>query len=139
MAAYAALEVARPIRFILEAKAMKRLWLSAALGALAMGFAAAPASAAPTSGLRAGEAISSQSSPVEQARHRCYSRRGVLHCPRHGYRRYYQYYGSPYDDGYYGPYSGYNSYYGPGFGLYFGGGHHGGGHHGGGHHGGGHH
>jgi len=82
-------------------------------------------------GMKAGEAAGSHSALIEQVRHRCHWYRGELYCPRHGYRRHYQYYGSPYDDGYYG-----NPYlYGPGIGLFFGGFGHRHHHHGHHHHG----
>ena len=99
--------------------------ISIALGALALGFAAAPVSAAPLNGPKTGEAIAPQSSLTEHVRHRCHWHRGALYCPRHGYRRYHHYYGYDYGPGPYaygpGPYAYGPGFYGPGFGLHFGG------------------
>jgi hypothetical protein len=57
--------------------------------ALALGFLAAPAQAAPATGI-AGDLkpIGGEGADVEQARHRCYWHRGHWHCPRHRYHRY---------------------------------------------------
>jgi hypothetical protein len=79
--------------------------------ALALGFLAAPASAAPVAGMEG--ARGANASAAEQvAYRRCWYEHGRRHC-RRTVTRYYS------DDGYYGygP-----SYYGPGIGLYFGGG-----------------
>jgi hypothetical protein len=81
--------------------------------ALALGFLATPAAAAPVSGMD-GVKGANASAAEHVAYRRCWYEHGRRHC-RRTVSRYY------YDDGYYGygP-----SYYGPGIGLYFGGGGH---------------
>lgn len=86
--------------------------------ALTLGFLAAPASAAPVSGVD--DVKGANASAADQvAYRRCWYEHGRRHC-RRTVTRYYND-----DDGYYGygP-----NYYGPGIGLYFGGGGHGHGH-----------
>jgi hypothetical protein len=90
-------------------------WLSAAAGVLALGALSVAAEAAPlgstAGGLKA--TANGENALTQQATYgrRCWRHRGHWHC-RRGYRRYYRnyYYSDPY-------------YYGPGFSLYFGGGH----------------
>jgi hypothetical protein len=92
--------------------------LSAAALAAALGFIAAPASAAPLA-LRGAQVGASASAAEPAAYRRCWYEDGRRHCRRTVTRYYYD------DDGYYG--------YGPGLNLYFGGGGHRHGHFGHGH------
>jgi hypothetical protein len=64
--------------------------LASVTAALALGFVAVSAEAAPVSGVTGGLSAVDTESAV-QVRHRCYRHRGHLHCPRHhhdyyGYR-----------------------------------------------------
>ena len=102
---------------------MLRKTLPLGVLALTLGFLAAPASAAPVSGLDGAKGTNA-SAAEGVAYRRCWYEHGRRYC-RRTVTRYY-------DDGYYGygP-----SYYGPGIGLYFGGGGHRHGGHGHGHRG----
>jgi hypothetical protein len=89
-------------------------WLIGVAGALAVGFTAMTAQAAPVSGLSTElKSTAGQMSNVDQARYHCWWRHGRRHCRWSHYRPYY--YGGGYPYAY--------PYYGPSFGLYFGGGH----------------
>lgn len=71
---------------------MKRsISLALATGALALGFVAASAQAAPlTSPPGDLKTAAGENSGIEQVRHRCYWHRGHWHCPRHRHYRYYE-------------------------------------------------
>jgi hypothetical protein len=85
-----------------------RHWLSAAAGAVALGAVSMSAQAAPLGSAAGVNSGSDANSLVQDVARRCWRHRGHWHCRGDGYRRHY------YNDGY---------GYGPGFSLYFGGGH----------------
>ena len=103
-------------------------WLAGAACALSLAVFGGAAQAGPLGGIGNTPVAAQPAGGVEQVRwvRRCHWHRGHRHCRRvwrdddyyeYGYNDYYPYYHRPY--GYYGsPYA-----YGPGFGLYFGGGH----------------
>jgi hypothetical protein len=91
-----------------------RSWFGCVGAAIALGFLAVPAQAAPLSGVVTdGRAAVGEASDVQNVhyRRRCWWHRGHWHCRRRHVHYYPGYYGSPYA-------------YGPSFGIYIGRRHH---------------